>query len=145
MNLLTLKRINNLDEKDQILYHPYKNIVQNFFELAIKKEATNFDIIERYFSGIESAPDEIKYYYESMLGITSYYQHSQGGKGKYIEKMLSSYSKSCIVNFELKKMPVWFDFMDIYKKKGLYSDEILSVEEKKQLRLSKWQGCSILF
>jgi hypothetical protein len=44
-----------------------------------------------------------------MKGVTSYYQHNQGGKGKYIEKVLVSFFKTCSLNIEISKLPLWVE------------------------------------
>lgn len=94
-NLLTIKHKEDLSCDDKLLYEPYKNIVNNFYKLATDKDATNFDIISKEFNGINNADESIKFYYESLLGVTSYFQSSKGGRGKYIEKKLTSESKTC--------------------------------------------------
>jgi hypothetical protein len=88
-NLLCIKRREGLDLGHMLLYNPYKNMLQNFVELMINPKAIEFDPVSKVFSGLESVSEDVKHYYEALLGVTSYYQASKGGRGKYIEKKLS--------------------------------------------------------
>jgi len=89
-NLLCVKAKNKLELGQKLLYEPYKNILINFKELCININAKDFDPVAKVYDGLLSVPVEIREYYEALLGVTSYYQHSQGGKGKYLEKKLAS-------------------------------------------------------
>ena len=104
-NLLCIKSLKNIDLAEKLLYKPYKNILKNFRDLAINPLATDFDPINRIYSGLESVGDDLKFYYESLLGVTSYFQSSKGGRGKYIEKKLSSMYKTCAINIKLSELP----------------------------------------
>lgn len=137
-NLLCVKQKENLDLGHLILYEPYKKILINLRNLAIDISAKDFDPVSKVYDGLLSAPREIKNYYESLLGITSYYSHSQGGRGKYIEKKIASSFDMCSLDFELKKLPFLFEHFDIHKKKGIYTMEGLTKEEKRLFRTSKW-------
>ena len=105
-----------------MLYKPYKNIVEKFYKLATERDFIHFDVITKEFNGINSAPDYIKHYYESMLGVTSYFQASKGGRGKYIEKKLASVSENCFLDFRMSDLPLLFYFPSVLKKKKLYGN-----------------------
>ncbi|MCE5304715.1 MAG: hypothetical protein ABFD00_10665 [Chloroherpetonaceae bacterium] len=137
-NILTLKNSQNLDTEDFLLFSPYKNIVSNFYLLATDIRANNFDIISRTFNGIDNADEDIKYYYEAMLGVTSYFQASKGGRGKYIEKKLASISEKCCLDISIKEIPVLLTNIDIVRKKKILGNEYLSREEKSIIRLNEW-------
>ncbi|RLF97376.1 hypothetical protein DRN58_08895, partial [Thermococci archaeon] len=81
-SILCLKKKSNLDLGHLLLYNPYKNILQNFLDLATRKDAKDFDPVAKVYHGLLSAPLEIRDYYEALLGITSYYQASKGGRGR---------------------------------------------------------------
>lgn len=137
-NVLCIKNKEKLDLGKLLLYEPYKNIVLSLYDLAIRIEAKDFDPVAKVYDGLLSTPSDIKDYYEALLGVTSYYQHSQGGKGKYIEKKLSTSFNTCAININLSKIFSWLEYPDIYKKKGIFTDQGLSSGEKEKLRATKW-------
>lgn len=137
-NLLCLRKKENLDLGHLLLYEPYKNILEKFVELAIKKEAKDFDPVAKVYDGLLSTPTEMKDYYEALLGVTSYYQHSKGGRGRYIEKKIASSFETCSLDIELSKLPFWLEHPALHKKKGIFTQQGLSLEEKKILRTIEW-------
>ncbi len=137
-NLLCIKKKENLDLGHLILYEPYKNILSNLVELAINPEAIEFDPVSKAFSGIESISEEIRYYYTSLLEVTSYYHASKGGRGRYIEKKLSSLMRTCALDIRISEIPLWLTYPEIYHKKGLFTLSGLSREEKSILRRAEW-------
>jgi len=137
-NLLCMKTKEKLEMGERLLYEPYKNILINLKELCIKIDAKDFDPVAKVYDGLLSVPIEIKEYYESLLGVTSYYQHSQGGRGKYIEKKIASFFDSCSLDIELSKIPLWLEYPAIHKKKGILTQQGLSPDEKKILKTMVW-------
>jgi hypothetical protein len=137
-NMLCIKKRENLDLGHLLLYDPYKNILQNFEKLMTDPYATEFDPVSRVFSGLESVSEDIKHYYEALLGVTSYYQASKGGRGKYIEKKLSSIAETCSLDIKLSELPVWLNYPLLHRKKGIFTLQGLSSDEKSILRRSVW-------
>jgi len=137
-NLLCLKNTKNLDEGTKLLYNPYKNIMNNLVLRATDKSSIDFDPVSRIFHGLESAPEELKHYYEALLGITSYYQASKGGRGKYIEKRFASVNATCILDFELSQLPIWLTLPKEFKKMKIYTQAELNKNEIKQLKQTGW-------
>jgi len=137
-NLLCVKKEKDLDLGHLLLYNPYKNILINFVNFATEIESIDFDPIARAFDGLESVSENIKYYYESLLGITSYYQHSQGGKGKYIEKKMSSVMDTCSMNIKLSELPMWLEYPELHRKKGIFTQAGLTSEDRSILRNVEW-------
>jgi hypothetical protein len=137
-NLLCVKVKENLDLGQILLYEPYKNILVNFKELCIDINAKDFDPVAKVYDGLLSVPSEIREYYEALLGVTSYYQHSQGGRGKYIEKKIASSFETCSLDIELSKFPIWLEYPSLYKKRGIFTQQGLSLDEKKILRTIEW-------
>ncbi len=137
-NILCIKNKEKLDLGHLLLYKPYKNIILNLHELATKIEVKDFDPVAKVYNGLLSTPKDIREYYEALLGVTSFYQHSQGGKGKYIEKKFSSSFENCATSIELDKFFLWLEFPKIYKKKGIFTFQGLSSTEKERLRDTKW-------
>ena len=120
-NLLCIKQKGKLEIGQLLLYEPYKNILHNLVELATEIEAKDFDPVAKVYDGLVSAPSEIKEYYEALLGITSYYQHSQGGRGKYIEKKIASAFHSCSLDIKLSELPLWLQHPELHKRKGIFT------------------------
>lgn len=137
-NLLCVKKENALDLGHLLLYRPYKNVLINFVALATEKSAIDFDPISRTFNGLESISEDMKHYYEALLGITSFYQHSQGGKGKYVEKKISSVIETCSMNIKLSELPMWLEYPELHRKKGILTQSGLTPEEKGVLRNIDW-------
>lgn len=136
--LLCLKNKENLDLGHIILYEPYKNILTKFYELSINPQAIEFDPISRIFDGLESVSEEFKYYYEALLGVTSYYQHSQGGRGKYIEKRFSTLVETCSINIKISEFPLWLEHPTLHRKKGIFTLNGLTRTEKRAIRTIEW-------
>lgn len=136
--LLCVKKERDLDLGHLLLYRPYKNILANFVDLSTEKQAIDFDPISKAFDGLESISKDIKHYYEALLGITSYYQHSQGGKGKYVEKKISSVMETCSINIKLSELPIWLKYPKLYRKRGIFTQSGLTFEEKSVLRSTEW-------
>jgi len=137
-NLLCVKAKEKLDLGQMLLYKPYKNILANFKELCIDVNAKGFDPVAKVYDGLLSVPSEIREYYEALLGVTSYYHHSQGGRGKYIEKKIASSFETCSLDIELSKFPLWLENPLLHKKKGIFTLEGLSSDEKEILRTNEW-------
>lgn len=137
-NLLCVKAKEDLDLGQILLYEPYKNILINFKELCINVNAKDFDPVAKVYDGLLSVPSEIKEYYEALLGVTSYYHHSQGGRGKYIEKKIASSFENCSLDIVLSKFPFWLENSVLHKKKGIFTQQGLSSYEKKILRTIEW-------
>lgn len=137
-NLLCVKAKEKLDLGQRLLYEPYKNILVEFNKLCVDVNAKDFDPVAKVYNGLLSVPSEIREYYEALLGVTSYYHHSQGGRGKYIEKKIASSFETCSLDIELGKLPFWLEFPSLHKKKGIFTQQGLSSEEKKFLRTIEW-------
>ncbi|MFH1824090.1 MAG: hypothetical protein ABH873_02540 [Candidatus Firestonebacteria bacterium] len=137
-NLLCVKAKEKIDLDRILLYEPYKNILVNFKELCIDVNAKDFDPVAKVYDGLLSVPSEIREYYEALLGVTSYYHHSQGGRGKYIEKKIASSFETCSLDIELSKLPFWLEYPSIHKKKGIFTHQGLSSDEKKISRTIEW-------
>ncbi len=137
-NLLCVRAKEKLDLGEILLHEPYKNILVNFKELCVDINAKDFDPVAKVYDGLLSVPSEIREYYESLLGVTSYYHHSQGGRGKYIEKKIASSFETCSLDIELSKLPLWLEYPSLHKKKGIFTQQGLASDEKKILRTIEW-------
>lgn len=137
-NLLCLKNKESLNLGHMLLYKPYKNILINFVKLSIDPKAKEYDQVTKVFEGLESVSEDIKHYYEALLGVTSYFQHSKGGKGKYVEKRFSTLVQTCSINIKLSELPLWLQYPELHRKKGILTLKGLSSKEKSQIRRIEW-------
>lgn len=137
-NLLCVKAKEKLDLGMILLYEPYKNILVNFKELCIDVNAKDFDPVAKVYDGLLSVPVEIREYYEALLGVTSYYHHSQGGRGKYIEKKIALSFETCSLDIEISKLPFRLEYPELHKKKGIFTQQGLSQEERRIFRTVEW-------
>ncbi|HQH47329.1 MAG TPA: hypothetical protein PL142_02015, partial [Candidatus Syntrophosphaera thermopropionivorans] len=138
-NLICVKNKEKLELGHLLLYEPYKNILENFKKLCIDIKEKSFDPVAKVYDGLLSVPNETRDYYEALLGVSSYYQHSQGGRGKYIEKKIASSFETCTLDISLSKIPYWLTYPSLHKKQGLFTQRALSREEKEKLRTIEWE------
>jgi len=137
-NLLCLINKENLELGQKLLYDPYKGILVNFVELATDKDKIDFDPVSKAFNGLLSISQELRHYYESLLGVTSYFQASKGGRGRYIEKKFSSAIETCSLDIKLSNFPTWLTNPVLYRKRGIFTIQGLTRTEKAQLRTTEW-------
>jgi len=136
--MLCIKNSENIDLDELILWKPYKNILLNFIKLCTDKNSKVFDPIARVYDGLESVPPELENYYESLLGITSYFQASKGGRGKYIEKKLATINTHSSLNIELSEIPFYLENPELHKKKGIFTLSGINSGERRLIRNSRW-------
>ncbi len=89
----------------------YLKRVQEMFKRTLSMESI-FNIFDEVFHGLSQASlvsEKLYSFYESLLTITSYYQHSQAGRGSLVAKLLEELGTSEKMEFEfsLMKLPQW--------------------------------------
>lgn len=89
----------------------YLKRVQEMFKRTLNMESI-FNIFDEVFHGLSQASlvsETLYSFYESLLTITSYYQHSQAGRGNLVAKLLEELGTSEKMEFEfaLIKLPQW--------------------------------------
>jgi len=87
----------------------YLKRVQEMFKRTLSMESI-FNIFDEVFHGLSQASvvsENLYSFYESLLTITSYYQHSQAGRGSLVAKLLEELGTSEKMEFEfaLMKLP----------------------------------------
>ena len=87
----------------------YLRRIQEMFKKTLSMEST-FNIFDEIFHGLSQASrvsENLYSFYESLLTITSYYQHSQAGRGSLVAKLLEDlgYSEKMKFEFPLMKLP----------------------------------------
>ena len=87
----------------------YLKRIQEMFKRTLTMESI-FNIFDEVFHGLSQASlvsENLYSFYESLLTITSYYQHSQAGRGSLVAKLLEDLGASEKMEFEfaLMKLP----------------------------------------
>jgi len=87
----------------------YLKRVQEMFKKTLNMESI-FNIFDEVFHGLSQTSlvnENLYSFYESLLTITSYYQHSQAGRGSLVAKLLEDLGTSEKMEFEfaLMKLP----------------------------------------
>ncbi len=87
----------------------YLKRVKEMFKRTTRLESI-FNIFDEVFHGLSQlslTSENLYSFYESLLTITSYYQHSQAGRGSLITKLLENLGATERMEFEfnLKKLP----------------------------------------
>jgi hypothetical protein len=139
-NLLCLRKKASLDLDHRLLFEAYKEELKSLIDMATSIGSKSLDPISAAYSGLRSLSKNISSYYEAMLEVTSYYQASKGGRGKYIEKKIASLAPLCCCGVSLKTLPIWLAEPKIYRESKLLGEKTLKNEEKESLnKLSeKW-------
>ncbi|MEO0100547.1 MAG: hypothetical protein ABIL04_06065 [candidate division WOR-3 bacterium] len=99
------------NEIEKGLKRMYLKRVQEMFKRTLNVESI-FNIFDEVFHGLTQASlvsENLYNFYESLLTITSYYQHSQAGRGNLVAKLLEELGKTEKMEFEfpLMKLPKW--------------------------------------
>ena len=130
----------------------YLKRVQELFKRTLSLE-TIFNIFDEVFHGLTSTSlisDNVFSFYESLLTVTSYYQHSQAGRGNLIAKLLEEFGTTEKIAFEfsLTKLPQWlgqdikFDETELTKQKF----DIVNKSENNlafcELKMKVYSGCT---
>lgn len=87
----------------------YLKRIQEMFKKTLNMESI-FNIFDEVFHGLSQTSlvsENLYSFYESLLTITSYYQHSQAGRGNLVAKLLEDLGTSEKMEFEfaLMKLP----------------------------------------
>jgi hypothetical protein len=87
----------------------YLKRVKEMFKRTTSMESI-FNIFDEIFHGLSQlslTSENLHSFYESLLTITSYYQHSQAGRGSLVAKLLEKLGDTERMEFEfnLKKLP----------------------------------------
>lgn len=87
----------------------YLKKLREMFKRTLNMEST-FNIFDEIFHGLSQASlvsENLYNFYESLLTITSYYQHSQAGRGNLIAKLLEEFgtTEKIVFEFSLMELP----------------------------------------
>ena len=130
----------------------YLKRVQEMFKRTLNMESI-FNIFDEIFHGLSQVSkvgEKLYSFYESLLTITSYYQHSQAGRGSLVAKLLEDLGTSEKMEFEfaLMKLPqllgqtIKFEETELTKQKF----DIINKNEDNlsfcELKMKVYSGCT---
>ena len=114
-------------EQDKLLFGSYCNFVQCLTEIGLKKDYDLDNIYKRYmgfvYEHISKNDKEFGLEIESMLPLFSYLQHSQGGRGSFIEKIISLLNQDVTRNSKISELPFIFSNFGKFKLLKIYDNE----------------------
>ncbi|MEN3013589.1 MAG: hypothetical protein ABDH23_03110 [Endomicrobiia bacterium] len=97
------------NEIESGLKRMYLKRIQEMFKRTISMESI-FNVFDEIFHGlsqVSSLSEDLHSFYESLLTITSYYHHSQAGRGNLVARLLETLGSAEKMEFEfiLTKIP----------------------------------------
>lgn len=148
--LLVLEKPKNDIEKG--LKRMYLKRIQEMFLRTMNLESI-FNVFDEVFHGLSQAVEvdkKLYYFYESLLTITSYYQHSQAGRGNLVAKLLEGLGTSDKMEFEfsLMKLPQLLDQVVELKETELTRQKFDIINKRKnnlafcELKMKVYSGCT---
>ncbi|ROL56135.1 hypothetical protein D9V84_09435 [Bacteroidetes/Chlorobi group bacterium Naka2016] len=130
----------------------YIKRVQEMFKKTLNMESI-FNIFDEVFHGLSQASvvsENLYSFYESLLTITSYYQHSQAGRGNLVAKLLEELGTSDKMEFEfaLMKLPQWLG-QNIKFEESVLTKQKFDIVNKSndtlafcELKMKVYSGCT---
>jgi hypothetical protein len=130
----------------------YLKRVQEMFKRTLSMESI-FNVFDEVFHGLSQASlvsENLYSFYESLLTITSYYQHSQAGRGNLVAKLLENFGTTEKIGFEfdLIKLPQWLGQNIKLKESELTKQKFDIVNKDKdnlvfcELKMKVYSGCT---
>jgi len=140
------------NEIEKGLKRMYLKRVQEMFKRTLNMESI-FNIFDEVFHGLSQASlvsENLYSFYESLLTITSYYQHSQAGRGSLVAKLLEELGTSDKMEFEfvLMKLPQWLGQTSKLEESELTKQKFDIVNKSKdnlafcELKMKVYSGCT---
>lgn len=124
-------------KQDKLLLGSYCNFVQCLTEIGLKKDYDLDNIYKRYmgfvYKHISKNDKEFGLEIESMLPLFSYLQHSQGGRGSFIEKIISLLNQDITRNSKISELPFIFSNFDKFKLLKIYDNEDIDKSKLKTI------------
>ncbi|HOV33239.1 MAG TPA: hypothetical protein PLX23_07750 [Candidatus Hydrogenedens sp.] len=122
------------------------------FKRTLNIQST-FNVFDEVFHGLSQTlllNENLYSLYESLLTITSYYQHSQAGRGNLVAQLLENLGTSEKMGFEfaLMKLPQWLDQNVNLEESELTKQkfDIISKSEENlafcELKMKVYSGCT---
>ena len=140
------------NEIEKGLKRMYLKRVREMFKKTLSMEST-FNIFDEVFHGLSQASlvsENLHSFYESLLTITSYYQHSQAGRGSLVAKLLEDLGTSEKMEFEfaLMKLPQLLGQTIKIEESGLTKQKFDIINKSNEnlvfceLKMKVYSGCT---
>jgi hypothetical protein len=147
--LICIEPKNDIEKR---LKKMYLKKVQEMFKKTLNLR-TIFNIFDEIFHGLSRASrvsENLYSFYESLLTITSYYQHSQAGRGSLVAKLLEDLGTTEKMEFEfaLMKLPQWLGQTIKLEESELTKQKFDIVNKSEdnlafcELKMKVYSGCS---
>lgn len=137
--LLLLKEVKK--DQDKLLFGSYSNFIKCLVEIGLNKNYDLDNIYKRYmglvYKNISKNDKEFGLNLESMLPLFSYLQHSQGGRGSFIEKLISLLNPDVTRNSKLSDLPLIFSDFNKLKIIKIYDSEDVDKDNLKLINQTK--------
>jgi hypothetical protein len=149
-NLLICTEPRNEIEKE--LKKMYLKRIKEMFKKTISLESS-FNIFDEVFHGLSQVSkldENLHSFYEALLTITSYYQHSQAGRGSLIATLLENLGTAERIGFELTliTLPKWLG-QNIKLEKNELTKQKFDIVSKNgnnlvlcELKMKVYSGCT---
>lgn len=140
------------NEIEESLKRMYLKRVQEMFKRTLSMESI-FNVFDEVFHGLSQSSvvsENLYSFYESLLTITSYYQHSQAGRGSLIAKLLEELGATEKMEFEfaLMKLPQWLE-QDVKLEESELTKQKFDIVNKSEdnlafceLKMKVYSGCT---
>lgn len=130
----------------------YLRRIQEMFRRVTTMEST-FNVFDEVFHGLSQASlinENLHSFYESFLTISSYYQHSQAGRGSLVAQLLKDLGNSEKMEFEftLNKLPQLLDQNIKLEESELTTQKFDIINKNKgnisfcELKMKVYSGCT---
>lgn len=140
------------NEIEKSLKRMYLKRVQEMFKRTLNIQST-FNAFDEVFHGLYQTSllsENLYSLYESLLTITSYYQHSQAGRGNLIAQLLENLGTSEKMGFEfpLMRLPLWLNQNDKLEESELTKQKFDIISKSKEnlafceLKMKVYSGCT---
>ena len=140
------------NEIEKGLKRMYLKRVREMFKKTLSMESI-FNIFDEVFHGLSQASlvsENLHSFYESLLTITSYYQHSQAGRGSLVAKLLEDLGTSEKMEFEfaLMKLPQLLGQTIKIEESGLTKQKFDIINKSNEnlvfceLKMKVYSGCT---
>ena len=149
-NLLICTKPRNEIEKE--LKKMYLKRIKEMLKKTISLESS-FNIFDEVFHGLSQVSkldENLHSFYEALLTITSYYQHSQAGRGSLIATLLENLGTAERIGFELTliNLPKWLG-QNIRLEKNELTKQKFDIVSKNgnnlvfcELKMKVYSGCT---
>jgi hypothetical protein len=143
---------NEINEIEKELKKMYLKRIKEMFKKTISLESS-FNIFDEIFHGlsrVSKLDENLHSFYEALLTITSYYHHSQAGRGSLVTTLLKNLGTAEKIEFELAliNLPKWLG-QNIRLKENELTKQKFDIVSKNgnnlvfcELKMKVYSGCT---